>query len=115
MLVAGAAKKVIVYLNEDTSSERDFLHVEILEFLISRGVSGATVIRPFAGFGSHHRLHTIAAGSVEGEHLPMRIEFLDSPEVIDALLAPLCELVTDGLIETHPTTIIKSVQGMQPV
>jgi hypothetical protein len=115
MLVPGAAKKVIVHLNEDTSAAHDFLYTEILEFLRSRGVAGATMIRPAAGFGSHHRLHIAGAGSVEGEHLPVRIEFLESTEVVDAILPSLCELVTDGLVETHPTTIVKAAQRTQPV
>ena len=76
-------------------------------------MAGATMIRPAAGFGSHHRLHTAGAGSVEGEHLPIRIEFLESAEVVDAILPDLCELVTDGLVETHATTIVKSAQRAQ--
>jgi uncharacterized protein len=115
MLVPGTAKKVIIHLNDDTSSARDFLHNEILAFLYGHGVAGATVIRPHAGFGSHHRLHTAGAGSVEGEHLPVRIEFLESPELVDAILPSLCELVTDGVVETHATTIVKSAQQAQPV
>jgi PII-like signaling protein len=114
MLVPGAAKKVIVHLNEDTSAAHDFLYTEILEFLHSRGVAGASMIRPAAGFGSHHRLHTAGAGSVEGEHLPVRVEFIESIEVVDAILPALCELVTDGLVETHATTIVKAAQRAQP-
>jgi hypothetical protein len=115
MLVPGAAKKVIIHVNEDTSSQHDFLYSEILQLLYSRGVAGATMIRPDAGFGSHHRMHTSGAGSADGEHLPVRIEFLESPEVVDGILPLLCELVTDGLIETHATTIVKSAQRTQPV
>ncbi|HEY2016884.1 MAG TPA: DUF190 domain-containing protein [Bryobacteraceae bacterium] len=109
MLSPGTAVKVIIHLNEDTSSSHDFLYTEIFAFLYSNGVSGATMIRPHAGFGSHHRIHTTGAGSLESEHLPVRIEFLESQEVVDAVLPSLCELVTDGLIEAHPTTIIKTV------
>jgi PII-like signaling protein len=50
---------------------------------------------------------------VEGEHLPIRIEFLESVDVVDAILPDLCELVTDGLVETHDTTIVKSAQRAQ--
>ena len=79
MLVPGPAQKVIIHLNEDTSAAtHDFLHTEVLEFLLSHGIAGATVIHPHAGFGSHHRLHTSGAGSTAGEHLPVRIEFLES-------------------------------------
>jgi PII-like signaling protein len=115
MLTPGAAKKVIIHLNEDTSSARDFLYTEIFRFLFDRGVAGATMIRPYAGFGSHHQLHSMGGGSVAGEHLPVRIEFLESPEVIDGLLPSLCDLVTDGLVETQTTTIVKSARRVQPV
>ena len=53
MLSLGPAKKVTIYLNEDTSSTRDFLYREIFEFLLQQGVAGASLIRPDAGFGTH--------------------------------------------------------------
>jgi PII-like signaling protein len=115
MLAPGAAKKVIIHLNEDTSSQHDFLYKEIVEFLYGHGVAGASIIRPQSGFGSHHRMHSQGAGSVDGEHLPIRIEFLETPEMVDKLLPALCELVTDGVVETHATTIVKSVQKAQSV
>ena len=115
MLKPGPAQKVVLHLNQDTSSARDFLYTEILGFLYERGVAGATVIRPHAGFGSHHQLHTDGAGSVEGEHLPVRIEFLETREMVDAILPALCELVTDGLVETHPTTVVKAARRNEPV
>jgi hypothetical protein len=115
MLSPGAATKVIIHLNEDTNSSRDFLYNEIFRFLFERGVAGATMSRPHAGFGAHHRIHTTGAASVEGEHLPVRIEFLESPEAVEALLPALCQLVTDGLVETHPTNVVKAAFRAQPV
>ena len=115
MLVPGGAKKVIIHLNEDTSSEHDFLYTEILKFLYARGVAGATVIKAHAGFGAHHQLHTSGAGSVAGEHLPLRIEFVESPEMVDAILPSLCEMVTDGLVEMQATTIVKAALRVQPL
>jgi PII-like signaling protein len=107
MLEVGPAVKITIHVNEDTSSRSDFLHSEILTFLYKHGVSGATIFKPFAGFGSHHHVHTSGAGSVEGEHLPIRIEFIEKQEKIDVLLPELYELVTDGLIEAKQTTILK--------
>ncbi len=115
MLVPGPARKVIIHLNEDTSSANDFLYAEILSFLLENGVAGATLIRPQAGFGSHHRLHSTGGPDVEGEHLPVRIEFLESQEVTSRIMPRLCSLVTDGLIETHATTIVKFAARAQPV
>jgi uncharacterized protein len=114
MLLPGLATKVIIHLNEDTSSGRDFLYKEIFAFLYDHGVAGATMIRPHSGFGSHHRVHTAGAASVEGEHLPVRIEFLENPGLVDTLLPSLCDLVTDGMIETHATTVVKTASRTQP-
>jgi PII-like signaling protein len=41
------------------------------------------------------------------EHLPIRIEFVETPERVEELLPTLYEMVTDGLIEVQDTTVIK--------
>jgi PII-like signaling protein len=108
MLRPGLAKKVTIHLNEDTVSKSDFLYNEILSFLYERGVAGASMLRPAAGFGSHHRLHEAEHGHTGREHMPVRIEFIDSPERVADLLPDLCELLSDGLIEAHDTIVYKS-------
>jgi PII-like signaling protein len=50
----------------------------------------------------------------EREHLPVQIEFIETKEAAEALLPALCELITDGLIEAHDTTVIKSVAREEP-
>jgi PII-like signaling protein len=114
MLAPGLAKKITIHLNEDTTAQHDFLYNEIFAFLRDRGVAGATLIRPAAGFGSHHRTHSAEGGRAEREHLPVRIEFIETKEAADALLPSLCELITDGLIEAHDTTIVKSIVREEP-
>jgi PII-like signaling protein len=114
MLAAGTAKKVTIHLNEDTTARHDFLYSEILALLKERGVAGATLMRPAAGFGSHHRTHSTEGDAAEKEHLPVRIEFIETLEAADALLPALCELITDGLIEAHETTVIKSAVREEP-
>ena len=105
MLTPGPAHRVVIHLNEDAASEGDYLHVEIVSFLFAEGVAGATVLRGHSGFGSHHRIHTQGAPGSSGEHLPIRVEFLESAQVIDALMPKLIELVTDGVIEVQATSI----------
>jgi PII-like signaling protein len=107
MLKLGPAKKVTIHLNEDTSSTRDFVYREIFSFLLEQGVSGATIIRPEAGFGSHHRIHSQHGEGGEGRHLPVRIEFIEDSERFAAILPELHRLTTDGLIEAQDTTILK--------
>jgi PII-like signaling protein len=108
------AKKITIHLNEDTVARHDFLYNEIFSFLRERGVAGATLIRPAAGFGSHHRTHSTESGMAEREHLPVRIEFIETKDAAEALLPALCELITDGLIEVHDTTILKSAVREDP-
>jgi hypothetical protein len=111
MLTPGPALKVTIHVNSDVSSHTAFLHEEILHFLLERGVAGATLLRVQAGFGAHHRLHTQGAAGVEGEHLPIRIEFIESAEAVEAILPALRELITDGVIEAQSTTILKCATG----
>ena len=115
MLSAGAAFKVTVYLNRDTGSTSSFLPNDILAFLHRRGIAGATEYRAHAGFGFHRQMHTSDAGGVEGEHLPVIIQFLDTREKISAVLPELLAMVTDGLVEAHPTEILKNIATAERV
>ena len=113
MLSPGPAQRVVIHLNEDAASEGDYLHLEIVSFLFSHCVAGATVLRGQSGFGIHHRLHTQGAPGASGEHLPIRVEFLESERTVQELLPHLIELVTDGVIEVQPTRIIHVAQPAQ--
>ena len=113
MLTIGPAQKVTIHVNADVSARVNFLHDDILQFLLKRGVAGATLLPVQAGFGAHHRMHTQGAAGIEGEHSSVRIEFIENKESVDAILPDLCELVSDGLIEIQPTTILKVTTGKE--
>jgi uncharacterized protein len=114
VLAPGPAKKVTIHLNIDTSSRDDFLSTEILSLLFKHGVAGATVTRPEAGFGSHHRMHAPSGGIDTDQHMPIRIEFIESKANFEAFLPQLESLLTDGVIEAHDTTIFKAAMGDKP-
>jgi uncharacterized protein len=111
VLALGPAKKVTIHLNEDTSSASDFLSRDILALLLRQGVAGATVLRPEAGFGSHHRMHSGEGGTDTAQHMPLRIEFIDTEQNVATFLPLLQDLVTDGLIESQDTVILKAAVG----
>jgi PII-like signaling protein len=106
MLTKGPAKKVTIYLNEDTQYRHQSLHIVLLEFLRTHGVSGATAIRAMAGFGAHHVMHTVRI-ELAAEHLPIWIEFVESPGKVEELMPELEELVVDGMIEVQDTTVVR--------
>jgi PII-like signaling protein len=106
MLSTGTAKKVTIYVNEDTQEHLESLYERILMFLLHKGVSGATATRALAGFGAHKVLHTPKI-EVLSEHLPIRVEFIDTAERVEELLPTLYDMVTDGLIEVQDTMVVK--------
>ncbi len=115
MLENGPAVKVTIHLNRDTGAKGGFLVDDILAFLQKTGVEGATVFQASAGFGAHRHLHTLGAGDVAGLHLPTVIYFIEHPEKIDAIRDELLSLITDGLVEMHPTTVLKNVASSEKV
>jgi PII-like signaling protein len=106
MLTKGPAKKVTIFINEDVPHRLTSLHDAVMTFLLHKGVAGATATRAFSGFGDHRVLHTPRMEAT-AEHLPIRIEFIETVERVDELLPTLYEMVTDGLIEVQDTTIVK--------
>ena len=110
MVSKGAAKKVTIYVNEDTQRHLNSLYESILLFLMHKKVSGATATRALAGFGAHGVLHTPVI-EVLAEHLPIRIEFIESAEKVDELLPTLYDMVSDGFIEVQDTFVVKAARS----
>lgn len=106
MLQAGPAKKVTLYVGEDQQYHGHALYAAILDFLFYRGIAGASVIRGIAGFGADHHLHTTRILRL-AENLPVKIEFVESAETVEAVLPKLYEMVGHGLIEILDTTVVK--------
>ena len=108
MLPKGSAKKVTIYLNQDTRTHLEPLWSAILGFLRHKHVAGATLLRAAAGFGTHEQLHNPQSEYV-AEHSPVRIEFIDTPERVDELVPTLYDMVTDGLITVQDLIVVKAV------
>jgi len=106
MLQKGPAKKVTIYVNEDTQHHLAPLYETILTFLLHKGIGGATATRAMAGFGAHQSMHTTKI-ELLSEHLPVRIEFVETAAKVEEVLPTLYDMVTDGLIEVQDTTVVK--------
>jgi uncharacterized protein len=109
MLKAGPAQKVSIYVGEDHRFHGQSSYSAILDFLFYRGVAGANVIRGIAGFGADHHLHTTKIERLT-EDMPVKIEFIESPEKVQELLPKLYELAGTGLIEIQETTVVKPAE-----
>lgn len=113
MLPKGPAKKVTIYVNEDTRRHMEPLWRAIFDYLQHKNVAGATVLRPVMGFGSHHRRHSMDMEATM-EHMPIRIEFVDTVDRVNEVLPTLYDIVNDGLIEVQDTAVIKAVMRESP-
>lgn len=109
MLTTGKAVKVSIYLSEGSTHHGAATSSSILDFLFFRGVSGATVLKGVAGFGADHHLHTSSLVDIS-DHLPLKIEFIETREKVDELLGKLEEMAGSGMIEVQETTIAKPAQ-----
>jgi PII-like signaling protein len=113
MLKAGKAVKVSIYLSEGSTHHGVPTYSSILDFLFYRGVSGATVIKGIAGFGADHHMHSASIVEIS-DHLPLKIEFVESREKVNELLGKLEELSGTGMIEIQETTLVKPAQVSKP-
>lgn len=109
MLTSGKAVKVTIYLSEGSTHRGVSTSASILDFLFFQGIAGATVLKGIAGFGSDHHLHSASQVAIS-DHLPLKIEFIETREKVDELLPKLEEMVGSGMIELQETTIAKPAQ-----
>jgi hypothetical protein len=105
MLHSGKAVKVTLYLSDAAKHLGVPVYASILDFLFHNGVAGATVLKGVAGFGSAHRMHSAHILEIS-DHLPIKIEFIETREKVEALLPELEKRAASGLIEVAETTII---------
>lgn len=105
MLTSGKAVKVTLYLSDTAKHHGVPVYTTVMDFLFRQGIAGATAVKGVAGFGLRHRMH--AAHIIEmSDHLPIRIEFIDTKDKVDAILGELQTRCGCGLIEVQETTIV---------
>jgi uncharacterized protein len=105
MLTTGKAVKVTLYLSDGAKHHGVPVYSSILDYLFHCGIAGATVVKGVAGFGARHRLHSAHILEIS-DHLPIKIEFIESREKVDQVLPELEKRAGSGLIEIQETTIV---------
>jgi PII-like signaling protein len=110
MLTSGKAVKVSIYLSDGAKHHGIPVYTSLLDFLFRSGVYGATALKGVAGFGSTHRIHSAHILEIS-DHLPVKIEFIETREKVDLLLPELEKRTSGGLIELQETTIVIPAKG----
>jgi uncharacterized protein len=100
--------RLTAFLSEDDRSGHRGLYAVLLERAQEHGLAGATLQRGIEGYGKSGELRTnrfpdLAAG------LPLVLEFIDTPDQIEAFLSVLSELAPGALVTRESVTMIRIV------
>ena len=105
MLTSGKAVKVTLYLSDGAKHHGVPVYTSILDFLFHSGIAGATVLKGSSRLRPRHRIHSAHILEIS-DHLPIKIEFIETREKVDAILTELEKRTGSGLIEIQETTVI---------
>ena len=105
MLTSGKAVKVTLYLSDGAKHHGVPVYTSILDFLFHSGIAGATVSKGVAGFGARHRMHSAHILEIS-DHLPIKVEFIETREKVNAVLPELEKRAGSGLIEIQDVEIV---------
>lgn len=106
MVKNGPAKKLTIYVGEADKFHGKPVYEVLLSVFYKRKISGATVFRGIEGYGSDGVFHSAKMLELSTS-LPVKIEVVDSEELINDVLEDVTAIVGKGLIEVSDTTIIK--------
>jgi uncharacterized protein len=88
-----------IFIDKDDLYQNRKLHEFVMEFLLSKKVSGATAFEGLSGFGSNLQLQR-PDRLFSFDEPPMLITFIDEEEKAKSVLKELRELFKGGLIIT---------------
>jgi CBS domain-containing protein len=106
MPTATKAQLVSIYVSEDARVQGRPVYMAVLELLRTERAAGATVVRGVAGFDSRRQIHSAGIMALSMD-LPVKIEWVDTHERVDALLPAVKQLVKEGLITVQEVTVVK--------
>ena len=113
MMIEGPARRLTIYVGSQDTWHGQNLAAAIVERCRVLGLAGATVTQGIMGFGKNSRIHR---GHLLGlsDDLPERIEVVDRPERIEALLPALDAMVGGGLIVVEDVHVVRYRESPAP-
>lgn len=109
MVTNGPAKKLTVYVDETDKIGSKPVYEALMDIFYRKKMSGVSVFRGVAGYGSDGVFHTSKMLELSTS-LPVKIEAVDSEEMITGVLPDVVGIVGKGLIEISDTYVVKCCQ-----
>ncbi len=107
MVTEGPAKKLTVYVDEADHFGGKPVYEVLLDIFYKKRIAGVSAFRGVAGYGTDGVFHTAKMLELSTS-LPVKIEAVDSEEMINKVLPDVYHVVEKGLVEVTDTTIVKS-------
>ena len=105
MVTKGPAKKLTVYVDESDKFGGKPVYEVLLNIFYKKKIAGVSVFRGVAGYGSDGIFHTSKMLELSTS-LPVKIEAVDSEEMITGVLPDVADIVEKGLIEISDTYVV---------
>ena len=106
MVRKGPAKKLTVYVDESDKHKGKPVYEILMDLFYKQKIAGVSVFRGVAGYGSDGVFHTSKMLELSTT-LPVKLEVVDSEEMISKVLPMISDIVEKGLVEVSDTTVIK--------
>ena len=94
-----------IHIGESDRWQGKALYDALVELFRKEGLSGATVLRGVAGYGSTSRIHTDKVLRLS-QDLPLVVEVIEDSERIEQILPRLDEMIGGGLITLEKVRVI---------
>jgi uncharacterized protein len=107
MLRQGPAKKLTIYVDESDRHGVKPVYEVLIDLLYRHKIAGVSVFRGVAGYGSDGIFHTAKMLELSTS-LPVKVEAVDSEEMITKVLPLIKDVIVKGIIEISDTYVIKS-------
>jgi hypothetical protein len=95
-----------IFIGESDMCNGHPLFEEIVMQARTLNLAGATVLRGIMGFGAASRIHTSKILRLSDD-LPIVVEIVDTPDMIEKIIPFLDENVKEGLITIENVNVIK--------
>ena len=106
MIDKGPAKKLTIYVDEMDKFHGKPVYEVLLDIFFKKKIIGVSVFRGIAGYGSDGVFHTAKILELSTS-LPVKIEVVDSEEMINKVLPDVYHVVEKGMVEVTDTNVIK--------
>ena len=112
MITKGPAKRLNIYIDETDKFHGKPVYEVLLDIFFKNKIIGVSVFRGIAGYGSDGVFHTAKMLELSTS-LPLKIEAVDSADMIESVMPDVYRVVEKGFIDVSETIVVKCCKKNQ--